>query len=147
MALNRCEFIGNVGQDPDIRSLNDGKKVANFSIAVTEKWTQNGEKKERTEWVRCTAFNRSQTGEGLPGVIENYVHKGSKLYVSGKFTTRKWTDQSGAEKYSTEIHVDQLELLGEPGGRHEGQPSDPRSTGYGSGTSTAVPILDDDIPF
>lgn len=105
--LNNCQFIGNCGADPDIKTTGNGNKVANLSLAVTEKWkNKQGERQERTEWVRLNCFQ-----EGLIGVIENYVKKGSKVYVSGKMATRSWDDQNGQKKYSTEINIDKLVML------------------------------------
>lgn len=95
--LNRCEFIGNLGKDPEVRSLNDGKKVANLSVACTESWKKDGEKKERTEWVRAVLWGP------LAEIAEKYLHKGSKVYISGSMQTRKWQDKDGTDKYSTEI--------------------------------------------
>jgi single-strand DNA-binding protein len=141
MALNRCEFIGNLGRDPEIRTTTAGKKTASISIGVSEKWTDSsGEKKERTEWVRCVAFARGQ-GDGLPGVIERFLHKGSKIYVAGKFTTRKWTDQSGTEKYATEIVLDQMEML-------DGAKKDDHAPASGGGNwDQSADDIDDQIPF
>ena len=100
MTLNRVILIGNVGQDPEIRSTQDGREIANFSLATTENWKDKntGEKQVKTEWHRITVFS-----QGLVGVIKNYVKKGSKLYIEGQLQTRKWTDKSGIEKYTTEI--------------------------------------------
>ena len=96
--LNKCMFIGHLGRDPEVKTLTDGKKVANLSLAATEKWkSKTGEKMERTEWVRVVIWG------ALAEVAEKYLHKGSKVYVCGSLQTRKWTDQSGAEKYSTEV--------------------------------------------
>lgn len=96
-SLNKCMFIGNLGKDPEVRVMQNGKKVANLSLAVTETWKQDGEKKERTEWVRVVIFG------ALADIAENYTQKGSKVYVCGSMQTRKWADQSGTEKYSTEV--------------------------------------------
>jgi single-strand DNA-binding protein len=107
--LNNCQFIGNCGADPEIKTLpNSDKRVANLSLGVTEKWTdkQSGQKQERTEWVRLNCFQ-----DGLVGVIQSYVKKGSKVFVSGKMATRKWTDQQGQDRYSTEINIDKLIML------------------------------------
>lgn len=101
--VNKAILIGHVGADPEIRSTQEGKKLATFSFATTERWKakNTGEKKESTEWHRVVVFN-----EGLvTGIIEPYVKKGSKLYVEGIIKTRKWTDQAGNDKYSTEINV------------------------------------------
>lgn len=95
--LNRCEFIGNLGADPEIRSLQNGDKVANLRLACTERWkSKDGEQRERTEWITVVVWG------ALSGVAERYLRKGSKVYVAGKWTTRKWTDQSGQDRYSTE---------------------------------------------
>lgn len=93
-------IIGNLGRDPEIRSFSNGGKVANLRIATSETWKDKttGEKKERTEWHTVSIMN-----EGLVGVVERYLKKGSKVYIEGQLETRKWQDQSGADKYSTEI--------------------------------------------
>lgn len=96
--LNQCNFIGNLGADPDVRSTNGGDKVANLRLACTEKWKdKNGERREKTEWVSVVVWG------ALAGVCEKYLRKGSKVFVSGKLQTRKWQDQSGNDRYSTEI--------------------------------------------
>lgn len=99
-SVNKVILVGNVGNDPEIRSFNNGGKVANFSLATSENWRdkQSGERKEKTEWHRVAIFN-----DGLVGVVERYVKKGSKLYIEGKLQTRKWTDRDGNEKYTTEV--------------------------------------------
>jgi len=133
--LNQCNFIGNVGKAPEIRHTNAGKKVATFSIAVSEKWKdQSGERQERTEWIRCVCFQ-----EGLCGVIESYINKGSKLYVSGKWQTRSY-DKDGTTVYTTELVVQNIEMLDSPKGLDGGQ------SGYDSG-SAAGGDFGDDIPF
>lgn len=100
--LNRVTLLGNVGQDPDIRSTQAGNKIANLSIATTEMWKDKGtgERKERTEWHRVSIYN-----QGLIGVIEKYVTKGSKLYVEGSLQTRKYTPKEGADRTITEIVI------------------------------------------
>lgn len=97
--LNQVNIIGRLGADPEIRSLNSGDKVANMRVAVSESWRDKntGERKEKTEWVSVVVFGN------LVGIIEQYVKKGSKLYLSGKLQTRKWQDQSGNDRYSTEV--------------------------------------------
>lgn len=105
-SLNQCSFIGNVGKDPEMKFMTNGDAVANFSLAVTEKWKKDGEAQERTEWVRCVAFRK------LGEIVGEYVKKGAPLYVQGKMSTRKWTDKDGNDRYSTEIIVDQLQMLG-----------------------------------
>jgi single-strand DNA-binding protein len=100
MSVNKVILVGNVGQDPELRATTDGKEIANFSIATTESWKDKntGEKKEKTEWHRVVVFS-----QGLVGIVKNYVKKGSKLYIEGQLQTRKWTDNNGVDKYSTEI--------------------------------------------
>jgi len=98
-SVNKVILIGNLGKDPEIRTMQDGKKVANLSLATSESWKDKstGERKEKTEWHRVVIFG------SLAEIAEKYLKKGSKVYVSGSLQTRKWTDQSGAEKYSTEV--------------------------------------------
>ena len=100
MSLNKVTLIGNVGQDPEIRNTQDGREIANFSIATTESWKDKntGERQSKTEWHRIVVFS-----QGLVGIIKNYVKKGSKLYIEGQLQTRKWTDNNGVEKYTTEV--------------------------------------------
>lgn len=99
-SVNRVILVGNLGRDPEIRVMQNSKKVCNLSIATGESWKDKstGERKERTEWHRVVIFN-----EGLINVAERYLRKGSKVYLEGQIETRKWTDQSGVEKYTTEI--------------------------------------------
>ena len=101
-SVNKCIIIGNLGQDPEVKSFQNGGKIANLRIATSESWKdkQTGEKKERTEWHSVTI-----SGDGLVGVAERYLRKGSKVYIEGHLRTRKWQDQSGADRYSTEINV------------------------------------------
>lgn len=98
--LNRVELIGHLGADPDIRRTQDGRPIANLSLATSEKWTDRatGEKRERTEWHRIVVFS-----EPLAKTVEQYCRKGSKIYVEGKLATRKWTDQQNVERYTTEV--------------------------------------------
>lgn len=155
-SLNECNFIGNLGADPDIRNLPSGSKVANFSIACTDKWIDknSGEKREATEWIRVSVFQ-----DGLVRVVEQYLKKGSKVYISGKMKTRKWTDQAGVEKYSTEIALEgfggKLIMLdgmnrdgGGPnsGGQSHQRPQADRPA-QGSGYGGAGTGAEDDIPF
>ena len=102
MSVNKVILVGNVGNDPEVRSFNNGGKVANFSLATSETWRdkQSGEKKEKTEWHRVAIFS-----DGLVSVVERYVKKGSKLYIEGKLQTRKWQDRDGNDKYTTEVVV------------------------------------------
>lgn len=106
--LNKCDFIGRLGQDPEIRYMPDGKAAANISIGCSEKWKDKvtGEQKEKTEWVKCSAFGK------LAEIMGEYLRKGSLVYVSGKMQTRKWQDQSGADRYTTEIVINDMKMLG-----------------------------------
>ena len=99
-SVNKVILLGNLGGDPDIRTMQNGKKVCSFSMATSDSWKdkETGEKKEKTEWHRVVVFN-----EGLVDVVENYVKKGSKIYVEGELQTRKWQDQDGNDKYTTEV--------------------------------------------
>jgi single-strand DNA-binding protein len=99
-SLNKCQFIGNLTKDPEVRRTNDGRPVVNLNLGCTERWRDKGtgEQKERTEWVRIVIFN-----EGLCGVAEQFLSKGDYVYVEGSLQTRKWVDQSGADRYSTEV--------------------------------------------
>lgn len=98
-SLNSCQFIGNLGADVEVRSFQNGGRVANFRIACTEKWKdREGNPKEKTEWISVAIFN-----DGLVGVAERYLRKGSKVYVSGKMSTRKYQAQDGSDRYTTEI--------------------------------------------
>ena len=169
-SVNKVILIGNLGRDPEMRSTQDGRKIANFSIATSESWKDRntGERREKTEWHRVVCFS-----EGLNRVIEQYVKKGSKVYVEGQLQTRKWQDQSGQEKYTTEVVLQgfngTLTLLdsrggggggggdyggdsyGGGGGGFDGGGS---SGGYGGGSSGGGGAgfgggsdMDDDIPF
>jgi single-strand DNA-binding protein len=150
-SVNKVILVGNLGRDPEIRSTQDGTKVANLSLATSESWRDknSGERREKTEWHRVAIFN-----ERLVDVVEKYLKKGSKVYIEGQLQTRKWTDQSGQERYSTEVVLQrfrgELTMLdgrgsgGDGGGVSEGPPdSSPPSRGGGGGGGD----LDDDIPF
>src|SRR4051812_48195888 len=98
-SVNKVILIGNLGRDPEIRSATSGERIANLSVATSESWKdKSGERQERTEWTRVTIFD-----DRLAEVAEKYLRKGSKIYVSGQLQTRKWTDQTGQERYSTEV--------------------------------------------
>lgn len=125
--LNVCSFIGNLGADPETRTFQNGGKVCNLRLAVSETWKDkdSGEKKERTEWVSVAIFN-----EGLVRVAEQYLSKGSKVYISGKMQTRKWQDKDGADRYSTEIVLQGFDaklvmLGGKEGGTREERAGSP----------------------
>src|SRR4029077_5948654 len=99
-SVNKVILVGNLGRDPEIRSTNDGTRIANLNLATSESWRDrvSGERKERTEWHRIVIFN-----ENLVGIAEKYLRKGSKVYVEGALQTRKWTDNAGGDKYSPEV--------------------------------------------
>jgi len=103
VSVNKVTLLGNLGKDPEIRNTQGGKKIANLSLATSETWRDKntGEKREKTEWHRVVIF-----AEGLADVAEKYLKKGSKLYVEGKIQTRKWQDQSGNDRYATEVVVE-----------------------------------------
>ena len=151
MSLNKVTLIGRVGQDPDIRTKNDGKGIANLSIATSNTWRDknSGEKKEKTEWHRVVIFS-----QGLVGIVQKYVKKGSLLYIEGALQTRKWTDQSGVEKWTTEVvlqnYNSSLQMLGgKP--QSEYQPPESEVQKHSENFDTAVDgAYDDDsdnIPF
>jgi len=99
-SLNKVIIIGNVGKDPEVRTMQNGNRVCNLTVATSESWKDkaSGERKEKTEWHRVVIFN-----DNLVGVAERFLRKGSKVYIEGQLETRKWTDTSGVEKYSTEV--------------------------------------------
>jgi single-strand DNA-binding protein len=140
-SLNQCSFIGNLGKDVEIRAMPNGKAVANFSVAVADSYKdkQTGEQVDQTEWVRCVAFDR------LAETCGQYLHKGSKVYVQGRMKTRKWQDQSGADRYSTEIVLDNMQMLDS---RTEGAGQAPRSS-QSAAPAGGFDSFDDgsDIPF
>lgn len=100
MSVNKVILVGNLGQDPELRATQDGRELATFSLATTESWKDknSGERKDKTEWHRIVVYS-----QGLVNVIKKYVTKGSKLYIEGQLQTRKWVDNSGIEKYTTEV--------------------------------------------
>ena len=134
-SVNKVILIGNLGRDPEIRSLQDGSRVANLSIATSENWRDkaSGERRERTEWHRVVIFN-----DRLVDVVEQFLKKGAKLYVEGQLQTRKWTDQSGQEKYTTEVVLQRFRgeltmLDGRGAGAGAGEPMDEGGGGGGYG--------------
>ena len=162
-SVNKVILVGNLGRDPEIRSTNDGQRIANLNLATSESWRDkmSGERKERTEWHRVVIFN-----ERLVEIAEKYLRKGSKIYVEGALQTRKWTDPQGQEKYSTEVVLQRFRgeltmLDGASGGRgggggmegggnydegYMGAGGEP-ARGGGSRSRTPVNDLDDEIPF
>ena len=147
-SVNKVILIGNLGRDPEVRSFQNGGKVVNLRIATSETWRDkaSGERKERTEWHSVAIFN-----EPLAKIAEQYLRKGSKVYLEGQLETRKWQDQSGADRYSTEIALrpfrSELVMLdGAPGQRDERRDDPPAGTAYGASAGGA-PDMDDSIPF
>ena len=165
-SVNKVTLIGNLGRDPEVRSTQDGMKIVNLSLATSENWKDrnSGERRERTEWHRVVIFN-----ENLARVAEQYVRKGSKIYVEGQLQTRKWTDQNGQDRYTTEVvlqryrgELTMLDGRGEGGGGGGyGGGGFNQDQGYGGGGGDmggggmgggAAPVggpsdLDDEIPF
>lgn len=152
-SVNKVILIGNLGADPEIRRTQDGKAIANLNIATSQQWRDaQGERKEKTEWHRVVIFN-----EGLSKVAENYLKKGSKVYLEGSLQTRKWTDQAGVEKYSTEVVLQgfnsTLVMLDGPKDRQDSEPRQSERSGgdyaaaSGGRAAPALPDFDDDVPF
>jgi single-strand DNA-binding protein len=141
-SVNKAIILGNLGKPPEVRTMANGNKVANLSVATSESWKDKatGEKKEKTEWHRVVLFG------ALADIAEKYLQKGSKVYLEGAIQTRKWTDQSGAEKYSTEIVLQGfnsvLTLLDAP---KRGEAQDQPVADNARATSRDIP--DDAIPF
>ena len=146
-SINKVILVGNLGKDPEIRYASDGSKIATFSIATSEVWKDRatGERKDRTEWHRIVIFN-----DKLADIVEKYVKKGSKLYVEGQLQTRKWTDASGQERYTTETvlskYKGELTLLDARGQSSESF-GPARSAEKSPELEHALADLDDDIPF
>jgi single-strand DNA-binding protein len=162
-SVNKVILVGNVGADPEIRRTQDGRPIANIRLATSETWRDKntGERKEKTEWHRVVIFN-----EGLCKVVEQYVKKGSKLYIEGALQTRKWQDQSGQDRYSTEVVLQgfnsvltMLDRAGGGGGSDFGSDDDFGASGpSGGGGRARQPAMagggggrrndmDDEIPF
>ena len=171
-SLNRAQVIGNLGQDPDLRSLQSGMAVCNLAVATSESWTDKntGEHREETEWHRVTLWGK------LAEIAAQYLRKGDKVFLEGKLKTRKWQDQNGQDRYTTEIHADNLLMLGNrrqgagdqgpdapgsgyagqtpgtPGawstpGPGQGRPQGPAGPGFGTPAPAGQFDFDDDIPF
>lgn len=144
MSVNKVILVGNVGRDPEIRHLDKGVAVANFSLATTENYTaKNGEKVSTTEWHNIVAWRQ------LAEVSEKFIKKGSQLYIEGRLRTRAWDDQNGNKRYTTEIYADTIQLLG----RREGQTE---MNGSATPASETAPVVsepdfsqpeEDDLPF
>jgi single-strand DNA-binding protein len=132
--LNRCEFIGRLGKDPEIRYSTSGDAIANFSIACGWK----SKEKESTEWVRITAFGK------LAGICGDYLKKGSQVYVAGRMTTRKWQNKDGVDQYTTEVVADQMQMLG---GKSEQSEQAAKPDAYRQIKEGGAVAMDDDVPF
>lgn len=161
-SVNKVILVGNLGKDPEIRSTQSGSEIANLTVATSESWKDKGtgERKEKTEWHRVAIFS-----DGLVNIAKNYLKKGSKVYIEGSLQTRKWTDASGQEKYSTEVVLQgygaTLTMLDGRSGGGEGANNGgfgAGSGGYGSGASASssapaaggrqpAELMDDEIPF
>ena len=165
-SVNKVILVGNLGKDPEIRTGQDGSKIVNFSLATSENWTDkaSGERREKTEWHRVVVFN-----DRIADVVERYLKKGSKVYVEGALQTRKWTDQSGVEKYSTEVVIGRFKgeltmldgargaegAMGGEGGYPQQRQRAPAGGARGAGARPASDSwdaprggdLDDEIPF
>ena len=143
-SVNKVILIGNLGKDPEVRRMTSGDPVVNLSVATSESWRDkaSGERKEKTEWHRVVIFNKN-----LAEVAEKYLRKGSKVYVEGQLQTRKWTDKDGAEKYSTEVVLQnfrgELTMLD---GKNGGEGGGSRGAGEAP-ASFQRDELDDEIPF
>lgn len=156
-SVNKVIVVGNLGQDPEVRYMPSGDAVANFSVATTDTWKdKEGNKQESTEWHRCSAFGR--TAE----VCGEYLKKGSPVYVEGKLQTRKWTDKEGIERYTTEVRVERMQMLGKPSGGQAGEDNAQRQTAPARAAQDQRPqaaarpqpamaggggFADEDIPF
>ena len=167
-SLNKVQLIGNLGSDPEVRSATGGNRVANFSLATSRSWNDaSGAKQEKTEWHRCVVWNSKSSQ--LADIVERYVKKGDKLFVEGRIEYRQWQDKDGQTKYSTEINVRELIMLGSPrggggggdagaeGGARAARPAGAKAkAGAAAGTGAsedfeefpgALEDEDDDLPF
>lgn len=139
-SVNKAIILGNVGKDPEIRYMADGKAAASLSVATSSSWkNKDGEKQESTEWHRISAFGK------LAEIIGEYVKKGSHIYIEGRITTRKWKDKEGQDKYTTEIIADQMQMLG--GKREEVMPASQMGLVNKKVPAVAFDDMQDDIPF
>ncbi|MGI9481591.1 MAG: single-stranded DNA-binding protein [Hyphomicrobiales bacterium] len=157
-SVNKVILVGNLGADPEIRNTRDGKPIANLSVATSESWKDRatGERREKTEWHRVVIFN-----EGLTRIAEQYLRKGSKVYLEGQLQTRKWQDQSGADRYTTEVVLQgfnstltMLDSRSDSGGGYASQSagndfgrSGPMESSSGGKAQDFSQDLDDEVPF
>ncbi|GJL84446.1 MAG: single-stranded DNA-binding protein [Micavibrio sp.] len=159
-SVNKVILVGNLGQDPEVRSMQSGDRVASFSVATSENWKDkaSGERKEKTEWHRVAIFN-----QGLVKICESYLRKGSKVYLEGQLETRKWQDKEGQDRYSTEVvlrnfggTLTMLDSKGgggssfqdnSAGGYESGAPQQQQAVSAGGAPSAPVDEMEDEIPF
>ncbi|MEO0343056.1 MAG: single-stranded DNA-binding protein [Pseudomonadota bacterium] len=149
-SLNKVMLLGNLGRDPEVRTFQNGGKVVNFTIATSERWKDkaSGEQRERTQWHQIAIFN-----EGVARIAEQYLKKGSKVFVEGQLETRKWQDQSGQDRYTTEVvlrpYAGSLTLLDGRGDRGQsgGDSYGGSAEGYSNPAQNGPDDLDDEIPF
>ena len=170
-SLNKVMLIGNVGNDPEVRATPNGARVAQFNLATTRTWNgPGGDRQEKTEWHRCVLWNGRASGGGLADVVERYVHKGDRLYIEGSIEYRQWQDREGQTRYTTEIKVREMIMLGSRGGpggagdsenggsRRSAAPERARSSAAAASADTgsggdfedfpgALEDEDDDLPF
>ncbi len=152
--VNKVILVGNLGNDPDVKYTADGRAIANISLATTESWKDRntGEQQDRTEWHRVVFFNR------LAEIVSEYLKKGSQVYVEGKLQTRKWQDQNGQDRYTTEIVANEMQMLGgrtggtadfggAPAGVGQQRPAAPQQQAAAPAPAPMMDDLDDDIPF
>ena len=146
--VNKVILVGNLGKDPEMRYMPNGNAVANITLATTESWKdkQTGEQQEKTEWHRIVMFRR------LGEIAGEYLKKGSQVYIEGKLQTRKWQDNSGNDRYTTEIVANEMQMLGSRTGGSAGFPADSAPAQSSAPTPTPAPAaaggdFDDDIPF
>ena len=154
MSINKVILVGNLGQDPEIRSTQDGREIASFSLATSESWKDKntGEKKDKTEWHRIVIFS-----QGLVGISKSYLKKGTKVYLEGSLQTRKWTDAQGVEKYTTEVTLqnynstlqilDSKDRAGGSSSENYSNNSSSNSSASRKNSEVVVEENDDEIPF
>jgi single-strand DNA-binding protein len=145
-SLNKVMLIGNLGRDPEIRYMPSGDAMANLNLATTDTWKdKTGEKQERTEWHRIVMFGKQAEIAG------EYLKKGSQIYIEGRLQTRKWTDKSNIERYTTEIIADRMQMLGSRSGGSSYEPPADRDNEYANTSTTKASSsfddMEDDIPF
>jgi single-strand DNA-binding protein len=145
--INKVILIGNLGAEPEVRYMPNGRAIANVRLATAESWKdrETGQQQERTEWHRIVFYGP------LAEIVKEYLHKGSQIYVEGRLQTRKWQDKDGQDRYTTEIVANEMQMLGGRGGgsspmeRDSSAPA--RSQSSSGGLDSAPPDFDDDIPF